>query len=49
MFNVLDIQFNLLNGTFKLYWKPNNDPIYVHKDCNHAPQVLKELPKTISK
>ena len=47
--NFLDIQFNLLNGTFKPYRKPNNDPIYVHKDSNHLPQVLKELPKTIGK
>ena len=47
--NFLDIQFSLLNGTFKPYWKPNNDPIYVHKGSNHLSQVLKELPKTISK
>ena len=47
--NFLDIQFNLLNGTFKTYRKPNNDPIYVHKDSNHPPQVLEELPKTIGK
>ena len=47
--NFLDIQFNLLNGTFKPYRKPNNDPISVHKDSNHPPQVLKELPKTIGK
>ena len=47
--NFLDIQFNLLNGTFKPYRKPNNDPIYVHKDSNHLLQVLKELPKTIGK
>ena len=47
--NFLDIQSSLLNGTFKLYRKPNNDPIYVHKHSNHPPQVLKELPKTIGK
>ena len=45
----LDIQFNLLNGTFKPYRKPNNDPIYVHKDSNHPLELLKELPKTIGK
>ena len=43
----LDIQFNLLNGTFKPYRKLNNDPIFVHKNSNHLPQVLKKLPKTI--
>ena len=47
--NFLDIQFNLLNGTFKPYWKPNNDPIYVHKDSNHPVQVLQEPPRTIGK
>ena len=45
--NFLDIQFNLLNGTFKPYRKLNNDPIFVHKNSNHPPQVLKKLPKTI--
>ena len=43
----LDIQFNLLNSTFKPYRKLNNDPIFVHKNSNHPPQVLKKLPKTI--
>ena len=43
----LDIQFNLLNSTFKPYRKLNNDPIFVHKNSNHLPQVLKKLPKTI--
>ena len=47
--NFLDIQFNLPNGTFKKYRKPNNDLISVHKDSNYPPQVLKELPKTIGK
>ena len=47
--NFLDIQFNLLNSTFKPYRKPNNEPVYVHKDSNHLLQVLKELPKTIGK
>ena len=45
----MDIQFNLLNVTFKPYRNPNNDPIYVHKNSYHPPQVLKELPKTIGK
>ena len=47
--NFLDIQFNLLNGTFKPYRKSNNDPTYVHIYSNHPRQVLKELPKTIGK
>ena len=45
----LDIQFNLLNGTFKPYRKPNNDPIYGHRDSNYPLHVLKKLLKTIGK
>ena len=47
--NFLDIQFNLLKGTFKPYRKPNKPNIYVHKGSNHPPQLLKELPQTIGK
>ena len=43
----LDNQCSILNATFKAYWEPNNDPIYVHKYSNYPPQVLKELLKTI--
>ena len=45
--NFLDTQFNVLNGTFKPYRKLNNDPIFVYKNSNHPPQVLKKLPKSI--
>ena len=38
--NFLDIQFNLLNSTFKPYRKRSNNPIYVHKDSNHPPQSV---------
>ena len=27
--------------------KPNNEPVYINKNSNRPPQVLKELPKTI--
>ena len=47
--NFLDIQSNLLNGTFKPYGKRNSYSIYVHKDSNNPPQVFKELPKTIGR
>jgi len=45
----LDTQFNLRNMSFKPYRKPNNDPIYINKDSNHPPSVLKELSKSIGK
>ena len=45
--NFLDVQFNLNNGTYQPYRKPDNDPIYINKKSNHAPVVLKQLPKSI--
>ena len=45
----LDIQFNLKTNSYKPYMKPNSVPVYINKNSNHLPQVLKELPKTIEK
>ena len=45
----LDITFNLNNGTYKPYVKPNNAPLYVHTKSNHPPHVLKQIPTSISK
>ena len=45
----LDIQFNLKRNSSKPYMKSNSVPIFVNKNSNHPPQVLKELPKTIEK
>ena len=36
-------------NSFKSYMKPNSVPVYINKNPNHPPQVLKELPKTIEK
>ena len=33
--NYLDVTFNLNDGTYKLYTKPNNEINYIHKDSNH--------------
>ena len=45
----LDVQFNLKTNSYKAYMKSNNEPVYINKNSNHPPQVLKELPKTIEK
>ena len=47
--NFLDLQFNLNNGTYQPYRKPDNIPVYINKKPNHPPVVLKQLPKSISK
>ena len=45
----LDVRFDLVNNTYQPYRKPNNEPIYISKRSNHPPNILKELPKAISK
>ena len=45
----LDVTFNLTQGSFKPYIKPNNTPLYVNTKSNHPPHVLKQIPISISK
>ena len=40
---------NLYEPYYKPYMKPNTAPIYINKNSNRRPQVLKELPKAIEK
>ena len=35
--NFLDITFDLTNGTYKPYRKPNDDPLYINRLSNHPP------------
>ena len=46
--NFLDVTFNLTNGTYKPYMKPNNQPLYVNVRSNHPPSILKHLPDNIN-
>ena len=46
--DVLDVTFNLLDGTYKLYKKPNYQLMYVNTSSNHLPQIIKQLPTSIS-
>ena len=45
----LDVQFNLKDNTYKPYRKPNSNPIYIKKQSNHPPNVIRDIPKAISK
>ena len=45
----LDVTFDLYNNLYKPYRKPNDNPIYINKQSNHPPNVLKQLPKSIAK
>lgn len=45
----LDITMNLTESTYKPYMKPNNVPLYVNKNSNHPPSILKNIPESINK
>ena len=45
----LDVTFDLYNDLYKPSRKPNNKPIYINKQSNHPPNILKQLPKSIAK
>ena len=43
----LDITLDLRTGIYKPYRKPNSSVNYLHKDSNHPPSIMKNLPKSI--
>ena len=43
----LDVTFNLNDGTYKPFTKPNNEITYVHKESNHPPNILRQIPISI--
>ena len=45
----LNLILNLKTESYQPFRKPNNDPIYINTNSNHPPQILKQLPKSISK
>ena len=40
--------FNLINGSYNPYKKPKDTLLYINKNSNHPPQIIKKLPKTIN-
>ena len=44
----LDITLDLETGTYKTYDKPNNTPLYVHKESRHPPNVTKNIPLNVN-
>ena len=42
--NYLDVTFNLNDETYKPYTKPNNEIKYIHKNSNHPPSVIRQIP-----
>ena len=40
---------NLKTREHKPYMKPNNTPLYVHKQSNHSPNITKNIPESINR
>ena len=45
--NYLDVTFDLSDRTYKPYTKPNNEIKYIHKNSNHPPSVIRQIPLSI--
>ena len=45
--NYLDVTFNLNDGTYKPYTKPNNEIEYIHKNSNYPPSVIRQIPLSV--
>ena len=45
--NYLDVIFNLNDGIYKPYTKPNNKIKYIQKDSNHPPSSICQIPLLI--
>ena len=45
--NYLDETFNLKDGTFRPYYKPDDQIQYIHTGSNHAPNIIKHIPASI--
>ena len=47
--NFLDITMDLDADVYKPYIKPNTTPLYINKQSNHPPTIIKNLPAAINK
>ena len=45
--NYLDITFNLKDGTFRPYHKPDDQIQYIHTESNHPPNIIKHIRASI--
>ena len=47
--NYLDVSFNLNDGSYQPYRKPNDETHYIHIQSDHPPSITKQLPLSIEK
>ena len=46
---IVDVTFNLNNGTYRPYQKPDNTIQDMHVESNHPPNIIKQIPKANKK
>ena len=47
--NFLDLNLNLRTNIFNPFMKPNDVPLYVHRQSNHPAGILKNIPLSVNK
>ena len=47
--NFLDLTLHLREGIFEPYRKEDNTPLYINRDSNHPPAIIKHMPRMIEK
>ena len=45
----LDVSLNLSTESFYPYRKPNDRPMYIHRQSNHPPNIIKNIPSSFSR
>ena len=45
----LDITFNLTDSSSRPFNKTNNEVNYIHKQSNHPPSIIKQLPLSVER
>ena len=47
--NYVDVRFNLNDGSYQPYRKPDDETHYIHIQSYHSPSITKQLPRPIEK
>ena len=45
----LDVTFNLTDSSYSLFNKTNDEINYIHKQSNHTPSIMKQLPLSVER
>ena len=45
----LDVTFNLIDSSYRPFNKTNNEINYIHRQSNHPPSIIKQLPLSVER